>query len=39
MMVTRHLLTRGGQSTLMWSQAAALDDVAIAHLAAYIETL
>jgi cytochrome c553 len=31
--------TRGSQSALMWSQAAALDDPAIENLAAYIQTL
>jgi cytochrome c553 len=31
--------TRGSQSALMWSQAAALDDTAIENLAAYIQTL
>ena len=31
--------TRGKQSALMWSQAAALDDPAIENLAAYIQTL
>jgi cytochrome c553 len=31
--------TRGNQSALMWSQAATLDDAAIEHLAAYIQTL
>lgn len=31
--------TRGGQSALMWSQAAQLDDTAIDNLAAYIQTL
>lgn len=31
--------TRGGQSSLMWSQAAELSDDDIENLAAYIETL
>ncbi|MEZ5571020.1 MAG: c-type cytochrome [Halioglobus sp.] len=31
--------TRGGQSALMWSQAAQLDDTTIKNLAAYIQTL
>ena len=31
--------TRGKQSALMWSQAAALDDSGIENLAAYIQTL
>jgi cytochrome c553 len=31
--------TRGSQSALMWSQAAQLDDTAIANLAAYIQSL
>ena len=31
--------TRGSQSALMWSQAAALDDPGIENLAAYIQTL
>jgi len=31
--------TRGGQSSLMWSQAAGLSDDDIANLAAFVETL
>ena len=35
----RNAETRGSQSALMWSQAGTLDDAAIEHLAAYIQTL